>query len=182
MSDKEAIQKAIDNLNLEYTAEFIPTKQPAASVKHPQLHWKIALKRGGRHMSVDYHEGCAHVVGYQQFHKTPCEKRRHDEIIRTACETGVYPKYTRDWVRETFYYPKVKQPAPQLIDVLYCLVQDSEVIDRGSFEEWASDYGYDLDSRSAEKTYRLCLEQSLQLRNLIGNDNLEQLKELYQDY
>lgn len=174
----EELEKTVNELELTYVAEFIPTKQPVDKVKSPQLHWSITLQRGHRTMTVPYFEGCGHVIGYQQFHKTPYDKRRHDELLRLTCETGKLYKLLS-------YGPvalKEKQPAPKLLDVLYCLVQDASVLDSGGFEEWASDCGYDTDSRSAEKTYRQCIDQSLQLRNLLGNDNLERLRELYQDY
>lgn len=185
MKAKQTLQTFVDSLKLEYRAEFIPTPQPADKVKHPQLHWRIHLNRGKRGMSVEYHEGCAHVKGYQQFYKSSYDKRQHDELIRLTCETGKFYRRMSDTFGPIARVENGKtkmQPAPELLDVLYCLVQDSDVLDRGTFEEWASEFGYDLDSRSAEKTYRLCLEQSLQLRNLLGNDTLEQLRELYQDY
>lgn len=179
---KEELENAVNELQLTYVAEFVPTKQPVDKVKDPQLHWSITLQRGQRKMTVPYHEGCGHVVGYQQFHKTPYDKRRHDEMVREVCETGIAYKNVQEFLSGRIFKRKTKQPVPKLLDVLYCLVQDASVLDSGGFEEWASDYGYDTDSRAAEKTYRQCVDQSLQLRNLLDNDNLEQLRKLYQDY
>lgn len=179
---KRSLQMVINKLKLEYRAEFVPTPQPAETVQHPQLNWRIHLKRGRKGMSVDYHEGCAHVIGYQSIPlRTSWEKRQHEKAIREACETGKYVKNLKNFINENIFISHLPQPAPDLLDVLYCLVQDASVIDCGSFEEWASDYGYDADSRSVRRTYRLCLEQSLQLRNLLGNATLELLAELYQD-
>lgn len=176
----EQLQTIIDALGLTYTATFVPTKQPADKVKNPQLHWEITLSKGPQTMTLPYHEGCAHVMGYQQYHKTPYEKRLHDEMIREACETGVT---NTDWAKERYYFKhKVKQPEPKLADVLYCLVTDANVLNSGGFEAWASNYGYDTDSRKAEQTYRQCIDQSLQFKNLIGQSALEQLQEAFQDY
>lgn len=176
----EQLQNTINSLGLTYTATFVPTKQPADKVKHPQLHWEMTLSKSRQTMTVPYSQGCAHVMGYQHYHKNPYEKRLHDEMIREACETGVI---NTDWVKERCYFKrKVKQPEPKLADVLYCLVMDSDVLNSGGFEEWTSNYGYDTDSRNAEQTYRQCLDQSLQFTNMIGRSALEQLQEAFQDY
>jgi hypothetical protein len=71
---------------------------------------------------------------------------------------------------------------PDRLDVLACLVMDSSVLDSGGFEEWATDCGYDTDSRSAEATYLACLDIALKLRAGVGNDTLEHLLELFTDY
>jgi hypothetical protein len=39
-----------------------------------------------------------------------------------------------------------------------------------SFEEWAGEYGYDTDSRKAERTYRLIGQQAAKLKNLLGEE------------
>lgn len=48
---------------------------------------------------------------------------------------------------------------PKLQDVLDSLLSDSGTPDF-SFEEWCAEYGYDTDSRRAEKTYKACLKQT----------------------
>lgn len=49
---------------------------------------------------------------------------------------------------------------PKLKDVLDCLASDSSSIENArSFEEWASDFGYDTDSRKAERTFKACERQ-----------------------
>lgn len=169
----------INQLGLTYTATFVPTPQPEDKEKHPQLHWLCTLTKGRQSMTIPYHQGCAHVIGYQQFQKNRYERGLHDAMIREACETGVV---RTDWKKDPYISRKVKQPKPKLTDVLYCLVTDSSVLNTSGFEEWASDFGYDTDSREAEKTYRACLDQSLQFKSLIGQAALDTLRETFQDY
>lgn len=58
---------------------------------------------------------------------------------------------------------------PTAADVLGCLVMDSSGIDNGtSFEDWCAEYGYDSDSRKAEKTFKLCERQARKLRQFLG--------------
>jgi len=58
--------------------------------------------------------------------------------------------------------------APKVADVLDCLASDAASIDntRG-FEDWCADFGYDSDSRKAEKTFKACEHQASRLRNFL---------------
>jgi hypothetical protein len=37
-----------------------------------------------------------------------------------------------------------------------------------NFEDWASEYGYDTDSRAAERTYNVVVKQAAELREFLG--------------
>ena len=68
-----------------------------------------------------------------------------------------------------------KKP-PTLAEVLDCLASDASGVDNAqSFEAWASEYGYDTDSRKAEKTYNICVQQAQELKILLGQDAYNQL-------
>lgn len=68
-----------------------------------------------------------------------------------------------------------KKP-PTLAEVLDCLASDASGVDNAqSFEDWASEYGYDTDSRKAEATYRICEKQAQELKALLGQDAYTQL-------
>jgi hypothetical protein len=45
----------------------------------------------------------------------------------------------------------------------------------GSFDNWASEYGYDTDSRKAERTYRACLTNARKLKAFLGAEMYETL-------
>lgn len=65
---------------------------------------------------------------------------------------------------------------PTAADVLDCLASDAAGFENArSFEEWASEYGYDTDSRKAEKTYKIVAKQAAKLRAMLGQDNYETL-------
>ncbi|HVT61903.1 MAG TPA: hypothetical protein VHD33_00235 [Legionellaceae bacterium] len=57
--------------------------------------------------------------------------------------------------------------APEADDVLNCLISDCSVIDQ-TFEDWAGDFGYDTDSRKAEKTYKACIKTGNRLLKFLG--------------
>ena len=60
---------------------------------------------------------------------------------------------------------------PTAADVLNCLASDSSSVENSrEFEEWASDLGYDPDSRKAEKIYKTIIKQAERLKKFLGND------------
>jgi hypothetical protein len=65
---------------------------------------------------------------------------------------------------------------PSAEDVLDCLASDACGVENArSFEDWCSEYGYDTDSRKAEKTFKLCTKQARQLRQFLGDDDYQTL-------
>ncbi len=57
---------------------------------------------------------------------------------------------------------------PTADSVLDCLISDLCGTD-DEFEDWASNNGYDPDSRSAEKTYRTVKAQAAKTKRLLGD-------------
>ncbi len=60
--------------------------------------------------------------------------------------------------------------APTAASVLCCLVSDAMGVEGRTFEEWASDYGYDTDSRRAEFTYNACVMVNNRIWTFLGED------------
>ncbi len=56
---------------------------------------------------------------------------------------------------------------PGASEVLSCLVSDASSSDQ-DFDNWCADYGYDTDSRKAERTFRAVAAQSAKLRTFLG--------------
>lgn len=67
---------------------------------------------------------------------------------------------------------------PKLSEVLDCIASDASGLYEGvTFEEWARDYGYDEDSRKAERIFEACKEQTRDFENLLGLAALRELVE-----
>lgn len=58
---------------------------------------------------------------------------------------------------------------PTAADIISSLMMDVSGLDQG-FEDWASNYGMDADSRKAEAMYKRCLETLPRLHALLGDD------------
>ena len=177
-ADRHAL---IQSLGLEYKAAFVPFSHSRNKAeKHPSLNWVITLAKGRQTLQTDYMQGCAHVPEYSQRERT-CDTRWYSDYIVKVCEQGIYlSRVTYERAQGTWKGQPV--PAPKITDVLYSLCMDSDVLEAGSFEQWAGDLGYDTDSRKAESIYRACLDNALKLRMMIGDANLSKLRELFQDY
>lgn len=80
--------------------------------------------------------------------------------------------------RLTIYFSqgRAHTAPPSTEDVLDCLASDAVGYENAnSFEDWATDYGYDTDSRKAEKTYRMIGTQSGKLKRFLGDEAYETL-------
>lgn len=128
-----------------------------------------ALVDGLAILETDYSAGIGHCPSNKSLHPFSKMSINEADAIKHECETG------RSRIDNT---PIMPDP----LDMLYSLVSDAEAIDHATFEEWADNYGYDSDSRKAEKIYRACLEIGLKMRNGLGNDRLKRLQDLFQDY
>lgn len=118
---------------------------------------------------------------------TTLEERIERDRITATVESAYAPGWAsddrpaRDWYRVTLQMdgrrmtvPFGMGPAlrrePDVGDVLECLLSDASGIEntRG-FEDWASDYGLDTDSRRAERDYGLVQDQTVDLRAFLGD-------------
>lgn len=182
------LQATIDKLGLLVSSKFIPFSQSRdAKGNYPSLNWEVTLYTlspldGQRRDIVTtlYSAGSGHAPS--------CN---HPDIPERAyrvayeCEHGFKAAGVR-WGSKPEAYGaegnKANALQPRAQDVIYSLVMDSDVLDAGGFESWASDLGYDTDSRKAEAIYRACLEIALKLRSAIGEAGLTKLREAFREY
>lgn len=60
---------------------------------------------------------------------------------------------------------------PKAEDVLTCLSSDAAGFENAQdFEDWASEYGYDTDSRKAERIFKTIETQANKLKTFLGDD------------
>lgn len=60
---------------------------------------------------------------------------------------------------------------PNAEDVMESLLLDAAGFENArDFEDWAAEYGYDTDSRQAERVYRAVESQTKKLEKLLGDD------------
>jgi hypothetical protein len=180
--EKNEIKALIESLGIEYKAAFVPFSQSRnAKEKSLSINWLITLSKGKQLLTTDYMQGIAHLPNFSQrwFANNNAAYR---DFLERCVESGKYSESSKFHDDYKASIANKNIPAPDVVDVVYSIVLDSDVIDYAAFEDWANDFGYDVDSRQAEKIYRACLEIALKWRSMIGDDNLQKLREAYQDY
>lgn len=167
MSNTTEIQKAISNLldahGIAYQARFVPFNiSRNRNESRPSLNWFCDfMVQGKQTLSVDYQQGVGHIPAKMTRDSKPGTAHR-DNQERLIAQSG---------------HGLVK---PKPADVLHCIVMDDP---RDlSFDDWASEYGYDADSRKAEAIYRACQEQTAKGRAFFGPALLAEFAALLQDY
>ena len=179
VTPREKLESAMAALGLTVSAEFVPFSQSRnKDSDHRSLNWRVTLQRIGRDiLTTDYSAGIAHCPAYKL---SVAVAGGQNSIMRAGLiefetEKGK-PAPTRG------LFSSGKPILPDSVDVVWSLSQESDVLNYGGFEDWAENFGYDPDSRSAESIYRACLDIALKLRNAIGEAGLESLREAGQDF
>jgi len=179
----ETLNAAIAALGLSVKAEFVPLSLSRnKGEKHPTLNWLITLLKDGKEiLSADYSAGSAYCPAYKASIKRLGGRNSvmRDEAIRWECEHG-----RASFTGTLGLYAASSKGAllPNSADVIHSLVLDAEVLNSPTYEDWASEFGYDRDSRKGEAIYRECLKLALKLRAGLGEKALAELTEACQDF
>jgi hypothetical protein len=180
MTPREQLQQAMIDFGIVVESEFVPWSKSRsfkpdadADVRKRSLNWRVrivktrtAIPLGAPFeiLTTDYTAGIAHAPSYKIGHLLTVDVAK---ALERETETGLF---------------RSKRIEPDACDVMFSLVSESDAIDYATFEEWASNLGYDTDSRKAEATYRACLDTALKLRAALGEAGLERLRHACQDY
>lgn len=164
---KEKMDTLIQNLGLSVKGNFVPFSQSRnKNEKTKNLNWEITLLKNNKViLTFDYMQGIAHIPNYKHESKTVYEK----EYVDRVCEEGKYNGNR-------------KLPEPNIKDILYCLVNDYDVINYSSFEDWARGLGFNEDSIKDKKIYDECMKTALVLLQHIGQEKMKELGEKFVDY
>jgi hypothetical protein len=152
----------LKTLGITIDAAFIQHDTPAG--ESPTLRWRVSVRRNGREFhATDYSAGCAHAPEYKK-------AKALTAAVKAECETGiVYGTRT------------IPVPPPAVADVISSLLLDASGTDE-RFEDWAGNYGFDPDSRTAERMYRDCQETAAALRRTFTADELAEMEAAFADY
>lgn len=107
------------------------------------------------------------------FHKLPKDKQQAIKA-KLADTAEAYTQNAMRGVMEKFTEINQQRKAPGAYSILACLTK----YDPGTFEDFCSNYGYDTDSRQAEKTYKAVCKEYESLTRLYDSEELEAMAEI----
>lgn len=126
---------------------------------------KIRSQDGKREFGTSYTMGPGHSPAWNKANSIP----------------GAMTVHKLDQMRRA-YTERQGRPAPNLPDVLESLALDFQgVADLQTFEAWASDYGYNPDSREAERIYNTCRDSLARFAQVFGPDMARELTEVQEE-
>jgi hypothetical protein len=87
--------------------------------------------------------------------------------------------FSRDGVERSFdfFKGKANTSEPEAVEVLECLVLDFIYSDGVTFEDWADELGFNVDSRKAYVNYEHTLANNLKLLVLFTRKELHELND-----
>lgn len=153
--------------------------------------YAVTLKRSGRVVwSGPYKLGVGHVKQPSVVEATALRFQpanpNSDALIHKAerAAKGRPVTYTPEIeAKIAAFLARAQKVTPSLPDVMNCLLMDgSPEFDAETFEEWAGNFGYDTDSRKAEKIFAACTETGKAFRRAFTGEEIAQLRELFANY
>lgn len=94
-----------------------------------------------------------------------------DDWRQTANPWMVRLKYRGRQLTVPFWTGSAITADPDAEGVLDCLISDATAYDNArDFEDFCAEFGYDTDSRRAERTYRECGALSARVHKFLGDD------------
>lgn len=182
--EKSLIDAKLTEMGITMESVFIPfDKSRNKDEKCRTMNWEVTIKKGTRTvLFTEYSAGAGHCPSYKlpvpAWFTTGSNGRNASywQHLSSIFETKYGVKYNR------FESIGGEHIQPNFVDVMYSLVSDYSVLDYADYESFADSYGYDQDSRKGEEIYKAGVRHGLKLRGSLGEDKMQELQEIFQDY
>ena len=169
----EAFLKATST---KFKCEFLRHGKHFADDKDTRDIYKITLTRGRRSYTFNFGQSIADSgfffsMGKKKVNidrKYLLQENKQNLIHHIRRESNF--QFMNNGKSDVIHYPV----APTAYDVLSCLTKN----DPGTFENFCSEFGYEEDSRKAEKTYNAVVEEWRNVCALFSDGEIEQLQEI----
>lgn len=169
---EEVCELVKEKFGIEYECKFLKNDYHFDNDKSTRDIYEITLKRGTR----DYTFNFGQSLMDSQYYQDSIKERTY--TLNGQNRTGNY--IIHDISKFIKAFPDggsqklklVKGKEPELYDILTCLTK----YEVGTFEDFCSEFGYDEDSRSAEKTYNAVVKEYESMCRLFSDEELEVLQ------
>lgn len=169
----------LNKTNTEFKVEFLRFDKYFDSDKEKRDIYSITLTRGSRTYTFEFGQS---INCSQQWHaksvyaKNLCANANHPRLMGNGFSEmlGKSLKMFGAGVINNDFVKNENYSEPTEYDVLARLTK----YDVGTFEDFCHEFGYDTDSRSAEKTYKAILNEWHNVAMLWNNEEIEELQEI----
>lgn len=164
---------------LGFSLEILSGPTGHVSKDWPCIQFTVRLLfNSKRVLDTDYSLGVGHVHPKQHRNMSTnfLGLTMHEESLLMAWQSKPYANFQNKelWATLAAKLARREKLAPSLPEVLHSLLLDGSAhFDHQSFEDWAGEFGYDADSREAERIYRLCDDIGRKLAHSIPKTTLE---------
>lgn len=156
------VAEILGTAGIVMTAAHVPSTYDPKSKEWQGIAWRVTFQSPRGEFSTDFKQGIGHLPPpLTAMHRAMTLETL--TAIRKALATGKVGG--------------VALAPPAISDVVSCLVSDASAADYATYEQWAPELGYDIDSRKGEATYRACLDIARELNRIFGAVVVESLRE-----
>lgn len=160
----------LEKYNCTMEVEFIKNDFHFDGDKDKRDIYKITLKRGGRKMVLNFGQSLNCSGKFWVGYKMAGNARHRNALPFNDIKEAQKHSYFNNFVvqkNENF-------EEPTAYSVLTCL----QKYDVGTFEDFCSEFGYDEDSKKAEKTYNAVVKDYKDVCSLFNDEELSELQEI----
>jgi hypothetical protein len=177
---RQEFQKILDGLKLTFEVSSA-TGVVSEDGDHVSLSY-VAIING---QSFDYSMGIGHIDWTKvdpdkNFYSGPWVGFSEEEksFIRTyKRKNHCVFKENGKWAAVCAKVANKLKTKPMMVDVLSCVMLDKTALEM-TFDDWCSEFGYDVDSRKAEKCYNACCDNARRALKFLSRKDMEALTEL----
>ena len=170
--EREQITMKAERLTREAAAVMMPNWFEDAHAhtrdQADRTYWLCTLEHAGQTMTVPFSEGSSAWWTV----RGPMMHRRRGEANLAVCDSVSHDR-REPWpcptvLRQSWAHDDCKPTPPSVADLLGCLSSEASSYEQArDFADFCSEFGYDTDSRKAEREYHGCGETAKKLRALL---------------
>lgn len=166
----EQAEKFLKDTETKFSVKFVEYARHFVGDKEMRDIYEITLQRGERKFVFNFGQS---INASGRFWKYGNSSR--------GVSNGFLPKGSKVWHKPVDSCTGMREwevnknwAEPTAYDVLACLTKN----DPGTFEDFCNDFGYDTDSRTAEKTFKAVVNEWQNIAMLYTDKEIEALQEI----
>ncbi len=171
-------QDFLNSTNTELSVKFLRNDKHFTDDKESRDIYNVQLKRGNRSYSFDFgqslnNSGFKVKLCTGKVRDIPISDNKRQEYLKnsTALKWEIESKLKFSLNNKEKI---IKPQLPTAYDVLACV----QKYNPGTFEDFCDEFGYDTDSKKADKTYNGVVQEYLQICGLFVENEMEELREI----